>query len=79
MAFNPMSLVKIKKMWEQFNEAHPRIMPYFKAVSNGYLAEGSVVEINVTDPEGRSLRCNMRLTAQDMELMKELAEMGGKI
>ncbi|MCR4893580.1 MAG: hypothetical protein K5911_02465 [Eubacteriales bacterium] len=75
MAFNPMNLLKIKKQWEQFNAAHPRFMPYIKALRNGYLDEGSVLEMNVTAPDGRSLKCNIRLTAEDMELMRQISEL----
>ena len=75
MAFNPMALMKMKKMWERFNAAPPRLLPYFRALGDGYLAEGSVVEVNVTAPDGRSLKCNLKLTGEDLELMNEISEM----
>lgn len=77
MAFNPMALMKIRKMWGRFNAAHPRLLPYVRALGNGYLEQGSVVEVNVTAPDGRNLRCNLRITEEDMELMKEISELTG--
>ena len=76
MAFNPMSLMKMKKMWERFNAAHPRLLPYFRALGDGYLEQGSVVEMNVTAPDGRNLKCNLRLTEEDLELMREISDLG---
>ena len=74
MAFNPMALMKIRKMWERFNAAHPRVLPYVRALGDGYLQEGSVIEVNVTAPDGRSLKCNLKLTGEDLELMNEISE-----
>ena len=76
MAMNPMMLLKIRKKWAEFNEAHPKVLPYFREVSNGYIGEGSVIDITVTDPSGRSLRCNLRVTDADLELIKSVAEIG---
>lgn len=77
MALNPLALLKIRKMWGEFTEAHPRIIPYFRELSaSGYIREGSVIDINVTDTDGRSLRCNMRITENDLELIRSVAEIG---
>ena len=75
MAFNPMKLMKIKQMWEKFDSAHPKLLPFFRAAADGYLEQGSVIEMNVTAPDGRALRCNIRLSEEDMELMREIAKM----
>ena len=75
MAVNPLKLTKLKKMGERFNEEHPKVLPYLRAVSSGYMEEGSLLELNVTAPDGRNLKCNIRLTAEDVELMKEIADL----
>ena len=75
MAFNPLNLMKMKQMWEKFNSAHPKLVPFFRAAADGYLSEGSVIEMEVTAPDGRNLRCNLKLSAEDMELMREIAKM----
>ena len=77
MALNPMTLLKIRKMWGEFTAAHPKIIPYFRELnSSGYIGEGSVIEITVTDAEGRSLRCNMKVTANDIDLISAVADIG---
>jgi len=76
MAINPMALLKIKKLWDQFTTAHPKVMPYFREAASNYVGEGSIVDITVTDASGKSLRCNMRVTAEDIELFKSVADIG---
>jgi hypothetical protein len=77
MALNPMVLLKIRKMWGDFTAAHPKLLPYFRELnSGGYIGEGSVIDITVTDADGRSLRCNMKVSADDIELIKSVAEIG---
>jgi hypothetical protein len=77
MAINPMTLLRIRKMWGDFTAAHPRILPYFRELnSSGYIEEGSVIDITVTDAEGRSLRCNMKVTANDIDLIRAVADIG---
>ena len=76
MAINPLKLGKLKKMGEQFTQEHPKVLPYFRTVADGYLEEGSLLEMNVTAPDGRSLKCNFRLTANDVELLSQIAELG---
>ena len=40
------------------------------------VGEGSVIDITVTLPDGRTLQSNMRVTAEDVELIKDLGSMG---
>ncbi|MBP0969350.1 MAG: hypothetical protein J5744_04310 [Oscillospiraceae bacterium] len=77
MALNPVKLIRIKKLWEGFKESHPRLLPYFRELSSsGYVGEGSVIDITVTDPDGRSLRCNIKMTENDLELIRAVSDLG---
>ena len=72
-----MVLLKIRKMWGDFTAAHPKLLPYFRELnSGGYIGEGSVIDITVTGADGRSLRCNMKVSADDIELIKSVADIG---
>ena len=42
----------------------------------GNVREGSVIEMSVTDPEGKKLCANIRVTADDMDMLRQLAELG---
>ncbi len=73
---NPMNLLKIKGMLEQFKERHPRVC-LFLADAGKTMKEGTVMELTITTPEGRSLCTNMKVTAEDMELIRQIKEIAG--
>lgn len=77
MALNPMTLLRIRKLWGQFTAAHPKLLPYLGELRNsGYVRDGSVIDLTVTSPDGRDLRYNMRVTAEDLELIKAVSDIG---
>ena len=71
---NPMDFLKLKKMWEDFRDGHPRMMPFARAIAAGYIKEGTVFDLTVTDAAGNAVRGNFRLTEKDLELFRDLAE-----
>ena len=72
MAINPMQLLKLKGLWDQFTQRHPKFPAFLKAMSQGAISEGSVLEITVTTADGRKLSSNLKITAEDMALVEEL-------
>lgn len=72
---NPMKLMQLKGMMDRFKANHPRIPGFFNAAV-GSIAEGSVIEMSVIDPQGKKLCANIRVNAEDMELLRQLAELG---
>lgn len=70
-----MMLMKITSMIEKFKSNHPKVFPFFREAS-GKIREGAVLEITVKDPEGDSITSNIRVTADDMELLAAIREMG---
>ena len=67
-----MNLMQLKETWGTFKSNHPKFPLFFKAVSASALKEGSVVEIKVTSPEGKTLTTNLKLAASDLELFEQL-------
>ena len=74
MAINPFDILKLKGEWDAFKVAHPKLLPYFREVYKNYLGTGTVMEITFTDAEGKSLKCNMKLSDADMEMMKRIRD-----
>lgn len=72
ISMNPMMLLQLKGAWEQFQRNHPKFPMFLQAVSNDALTEGTVIEFNVTTPEGKNYCSNLRLTASDMELIEQI-------
>lgn len=74
---NPKMLMQIKSLFEQFRKNHPKVPMFFSAASNA-IDEGSVIEISLTTSEGKNLCTNMRVTEDDLEMIKAIAEMVSK-
>lgn len=74
---NPAKLFKLKSAWDTFTKNHPKFPQFLSAVQQNAIREGSIIEINVTTPEGKTLSTNLKLTASDMELLRSLSEMAG--
>ena len=72
MAVNPMALLKAKKSWETFCGNHPRFPAFMQAVQSAGIQEGTIIEVSVTTPEGKTLTSNVRLTASDMQAFNDL-------
>lgn len=72
---NPMKLMQLKGMMDKFKENHPRIPGFFNAAACS-VREGSIIEMTVTDPEGKRLCANIKVTAADMELLHQVEAFG---
>ena len=68
---NPMNFMKAKGLLAQFTTNHPMLPAFFKAAST-QIGEGSIIEINVTTAEGKTLCTNMKVKPEDMQLVQEL-------
>lgn len=66
---NPMQLLKAKDQLGKFKERHPKFLPFIKAIGKKAGA-GSVIEVKVTNPDGTSTTSNIKLTPEDIALLK---------
>lgn len=70
MNFNQLAMLQqIKSGMDRFRANHPKFPMFLKAVSQEALREGTLIEINVTTPEGKNYCTNVRLKPDDMELI----------
>ena len=77
MDFNQIAMIqKIKSGMDRFRANHLKFPLFLNAVSQNALMEGTVIEINVTTPEGRNYCTNVKLQADDMEFLNSLKSMG---
>ena len=71
MALNNIgNMMKIMNAWNKRN--HPKFPAFCNAVSKRALKEGSIMAITVTTPDGEKIETNLRIKAEDLELLKEL-------
>lgn len=79
MAFNMNQLAKMQKLKSlsnRFQRNHPKFFPFLKAVSSSALMRDTIIEINVTTPDGRQLCSNIKFNEEDMDLMEALKDLG---
>ena len=74
---NPKMILQLKTMLTKFRQNHPKVPQFFSAASKA-INEGSVIEISLTTAEGRELCTNMRVTQDDLEMIRTLGEMASK-
>ncbi len=75
MAFNPMLLGQIKNRMDMFNAGHPRFVAFLENIGSQGVQAGTIVELKVTDPDGRERITNLRLTEEDVETIRMAAQM----
>ena len=74
----PAKLLKLKREWDGFATRHPKLLRYLVYVSDHSLEEGSILDLTVTDPTGKPLHANAKLTAEDVAFLQQLrAVLGG--
>lgn len=77
MDFNQIAMIqKIKSGVDRFRANHPKFPMFLNAVSQNALMEGTVIEINVTTPEGKNYCTNVKLQSDDIEFLNSLKSMG---
>lgn len=69
---NPASIFQMMNLWNRFKQNHPKFPKFMTAVYQNGIKEGSIIEINVTTPDGQSLNSNLKISAEDMKLIEEL-------
>ncbi|MCD7956501.1 MAG: hypothetical protein LUG93_12300 [Lachnospiraceae bacterium] len=73
MKINPMKLMQLRGMEDQIKNSHPKLEPFFAAASAA-VDEGTVVEVKMTTSTGETLRTNIRVNANDMEMIRKLKD-----
>lgn len=72
---NPAMLLKIKGAWDKFASNHPKFPMFIKAASQQAIQEGSIIEIAITDKDGKKIDTNLVIKAEDLELLESLKQM----
>lgn len=69
---NPAAILQMMNLWNKFKQNHPKFPKFMTAVYQNGIKEGSIIEINVTTADGQSLNSNLKISADDMELIEQL-------
>ena len=72
---NPAALLQMMNLWNRFQKNHPKFPKFISAVMKSAIKEGSIIEIKVTTAEGESYDSNLKINADDMEMIRQFKEM----
>ena len=67
-----MKLLELKNLWIAFTNRHPKFPQFIAAVQQNGISEGTVIEVQITTPEGKTFTSNLKVTAEDIEAVKSL-------
>lgn len=69
---NPAALFKIKGLWDQFVQSHPKFPQFLHAVASSGIGEDSIIEVQITQPDGQQMKTNIKVNQSDLELFEQL-------
>ena len=69
---NPLVLLQLKGQWEKFEKNHPKFRGFMNAAASQGIREGTIIEITITDPEGKTICSNLKITDADMDLIRTM-------
>lgn len=72
---NPMAFMKLHSLWFAFKQRHPKFPAFLKAASQAAMQEGSILEIQITTPDGKTLSSNLKIAKEDLEMIQAIREM----
>ncbi len=78
MAMNPMQLLQLSERLKIFREQHPRVLEFLHAVARNNIQPGVIMELRVTDNDGRTTVTNIRLTPEDVETIQIIKNLKGE-
>lgn len=64
------SILKYREILDQFAERHPKVPAFVNAVKSRSLPVGTVAEVTLTFPDGSSMKTNVRLQQEDIDILK---------
>lgn len=67
--------MQIRRIMEQLQRSHPRFPAFLTAVRAAGIHEGTVIEVKVTEPDGREFITNVRVKEEDLEAVRALGEL----
>lgn len=71
---NPAKLLKLKSAIDVFTQNHPKFPKFLSAVRQNGIQEGTIIDITVTTPDGKTLSSNIKLKDSDIGMFEDLSE-----
>lgn len=75
MGFGLGDALKLKGLWDRFTENHPKFPQFLNAAKNNGFPEGTVLNLSITYPDGKTLDTNLKVSAEDLDLIDTVYKM----
>ena len=72
---NPQAIMQIMAAWNTFRSNHPKFPAFLEALRAQGIKEDSVIEISITDPDGKKIETNIKVKQSDLDLFESLKNM----
>lgn len=72
------AILKVRQAWKTFTDNHPKFPMFLGAVQREGIKEGSIIEVSITTPEGRTMNTNIKVTESDLQLFEMLKGLGNR-
>lgn len=66
------AIMKVRQAWETFVQNHPKFPVFVNAVREKGISEGSVVRIEITNPDGQEMKVALKVKQSDLEMIELL-------
>ena len=78
MAVNTMQLMQLAERLKIFRQQHPKVLDFVSAMARNNIQPGVIMELRVTDTDGKVSVTNIRLTEEDVETFEILKNIKGE-
>lgn len=72
---NPQNLMALMGAWNVFQSNHPKFPAFLTAIKNQGIKEDTIIEISITDPDGKRIETNIKVKQSDLELFESIKNM----
>ena len=62
--------MKLAERYNLFQTQHPLFASFLGQAAARAMREGTVIEVKVTDPEGKEMVTNLKMTPEDLETIE---------
>lgn len=72
---NPQNLMALMGAWNEFTSNHPKFPAFIQAINSNGIKEDCIIEISVTDPDGKKIETNIKVKGSDIQLFETIKNM----
>ncbi|MDT3844885.1 MAG: hypothetical protein LIV11_10000 [Bacillota bacterium] len=75
MGMNPADMFKAAGLFRRFQNNHPKVVQFIQLQQGRGVPEGTVIEMTIQRPGEEMQVTNMRVLADDIEILNEIRQM----